>query len=113
MEYKANTQAKNIIELKSSVDGHTFLTKATDYAAITGTTGGTDKDLKELRAMMKQLTASTTAQDATLAALSTKTTSDDGGGSGQNTNKKKRVQACMCTRSPKGKYIIRMASDWS
>ena len=55
------------------MDGQTVLAEATEYAAITVTAGGNNKDLKDLREMTKQLMASVTAQAATLAALSVKT----------------------------------------
>ena len=38
LEEKAHTQAKCIIDLKSSVDGQTVLIKATNYAASAVTT---------------------------------------------------------------------------
>ena len=89
LEDKANVQAKRIIDLEASVDDQTVLTEVTDYAASSVTTGGANKDLKELRATMNQLTASITAQDATLASLSIKTNSGGDGRSGQNSDKKK------------------------
>ena len=70
LEEKAHAQAERIIDLKARVDGQTVLIKATDYAASAVTTGGYNKDLKELRETTKQLMASVTAQAATLAALS-------------------------------------------
>ena len=84
LEDKAHAQAKRIIELETSVDGQTILTKATDYVASAVTTGGSNKDLKDIRVMMKQLTYSFTAQAATLATLSVRTNS---GGGGKNTEK--------------------------
>ena len=60
LEEKAHAQAERIIKIKASVDGHTILTESTNYATSAVTSGGTKKDLKELRMMMKQLTASVT-----------------------------------------------------
>ena len=88
LEDKTHMQAERILALESSVDGQTVLTKATEYAESAVTVEGNNKDLKDLRTMMKQLTASVTAQEATLAALSVKTHSDGGGG-GKNTKMKK------------------------
>ena len=79
LEEKSHTQAERILELEANVDGQTFLTKATEYAASAVTVGGNNKDLKELITMMKQLTDSVTAQAATLEALSVKTHSGGGG----------------------------------
>ena len=62
LEEKAHTQAKCILELKASVDGQTILTEAINYAASTVTAGGNNKYLKDLRLIMKQLTASVTAR---------------------------------------------------
>ena len=53
MEEKAHTQVKGTIKLESSVEGHTFLTNVTDYATSVVTMGGANKDLKNLRVMMK------------------------------------------------------------
>ena len=60
--------------------GQTVFAKAVEYATSAVTVGGKNKDLKELRAMMEQLTASVTAQAATLAALSVNTHSGGVGG---------------------------------
>ena len=57
------------------------------------TAGGNNKDLKELRAIMKQLTASVTFQAETLAALSIKTHS--GGGSGGKNTETKKTRPCL------------------
>ena len=73
------------------------------------TTVGANKDLKELRVTMKQLTDYVTAQAATLAALYTKTNSGDGRG-GQNTDKKKCGQAYTCAPNVRWEYIIRRAT---
>ena len=70
------------------MDGHTALTKATKNAESAVTAGGNNKGLKDVRMMMKQLTASVTAQAATLASLSVKTHSGDSGGR-ENTEMKK------------------------
>ena len=86
LEEKAHAQAKRIIDLEASVDDQTVLTESTNYAASAVTTGGSNKDLKNLRSTMKQLTASFTSQATTLAALSVRTNS---GGGGQNTENKK------------------------
>ena len=105
LEEKDHTQAECIIELKASVDGQTVLTESTNYTETAVTTGGAKKDLKNLRATMKQLTASVTAQAATLAALYVSTNS---GGGGKNIEKKKkRGQACTCARTESGKSITR------
>ena len=88
LEEKTRAQSERILALEARVDGQTVLAKATEYAASAVTAGGNNKDLKELREMMKQLTASFTAQAATLASLSVKTHSDDSGGR-ENTEMKK------------------------
>ena len=89
LEEKANVQAERIIDLEASVDGQTVLTEVTNFAASTVTTRGANKDLKDLHAMMKQLTASITTQSATFESLSTKTNSGGNGGGEKNTEKKK------------------------
>ena len=85
-------QAERIIDIKSRVDGQTVLTKATDYATSAVTTGGANKNLKDLRAMMKHLTDSFSAQAATLASLSVKRNNDGGGGRGGENTKNKKSQ---------------------
>ena len=87
------------------MDGQTILIEATYFSAIAVTMGGANKDSKELRAMMKQLTASVTAQAATLAALSTETNSGGGDGGGKNTGKKKaRLGLYMCAHCKREVY---------
>ena len=86
LEEKTHAQSERILALEASVDGQTFLTEANEYAASAVTSGGTNKYHKNLRSMMKQLTASVTAQAATLASLSAITHS---GGGGKNTAMKK------------------------
>ena len=88
LEAKAHVQTERIIDLEASVDGQTILTEAIDYTESVVTTGGSNKDPKELRVMVKELTESVTAQAATLASLSVKTNSGGGGG-GQNIETKK------------------------
>ena len=88
LEEKAHAQSERILELEASVDGQTFLTKATKYAASAVIAGGNNKNVKELKAMMKQLTDSITSQAPTFAALSVKTHSG-GGGNEKNTEMKK------------------------
>ena len=61
LEEKVNVHAECIIKLEASVDVHTVLTEATNFEASAVTTEGTNKELKELREIMKQLTASFTA----------------------------------------------------
>ena len=90
LEEKAHTQSECICEIEASVDVQTVLTKATEYAARTVTAGGNNKYLKEMRAIMKQLTDSVTAQAATLVALSVKTHS--GGSSGRKNTKMKKAR---------------------
>ena len=86
---KAHVQAEYIIELKASVDVQTVLTESNNYTASAVKTVGSNNYLKDLRAMMKQLTDSVTNQDATLVAISISTNS---GGSGRkNTEKKKSL----------------------
>ena len=80
VEEKTHAQAERILVIKARVDGQTVLTEATEYAASAVTAGGNNKDLKELRAMTKQLMASVTAHVVTLAGLSVKTHSGDGSG---------------------------------
>ena len=53
LEEKSNKQANRMIKLEARVDGQTILTKATNFATSTVTTGWANKDLKELQAMMK------------------------------------------------------------
>ena len=85
------------------MDGQTFLAEATKYMASEVTEGGNNKELKELRLMMKQLTASVTAQVGTLAALSIKTHS--GGGGEKNTEMKKAQPGLhMCTHCKRDVY---------
>ena len=50
------------------MDGQTVLTNTTDYAAIVVATV-TNKELNKIKAMMKQLRASVTAQEATVAII--------------------------------------------
>ena len=88
LEDKANSHAKRIIEIEASADGQTILSEGTVFSASAVTIRGANKELKEMRATMKQLTASITDQAATLTSLSTKTKSG-GGSSGQNTNNNK------------------------
>ena len=52
LEEKANAQVERIIELEASVDDQTVLNKATDFVESAVTTGGANKDLKEIRPMM-------------------------------------------------------------
>ena len=80
------------------MDGQTVLTKVIEYEASSVTAGGNNKELMELRAMMKKLTALVTAQAATLAALSFKTHSG-GGGSKKKHQKEESVTriAHVCT----------------
>ena len=73
------------------MNGQTVLTKATKYAAIAVTAGGNNKDRKELRDMMKKITALFTSQAETLAALSVKTHSGGGGGKNTEMNKTQPV----------------------
>ena len=104
LEEKANAQVERIIELEASVDDQTVLNKATDFVESAVTTGGANKDLKEIRPMMKQLTASVTAQAATLEALTTKINSG-GGGSGKYTNRNKsRPGLHVCVHFKKEVY---------
>ena len=73
------------------------------FTASAVTMGGSNKELKEIRSMMKQLTASVTAQAATLTSLSTKTNSYGDGGGGQNTNKNKsRPGLHVCAHCKRG-----------
>ena len=94
LEEKTHTQAEHILEIEASVDGQTILTEATDYAAIAVTAEGNKKDLKGLRAMMKQLTDSVAVQAATLVALYVKIHSggSGGGGGGRKNTKMKKAQ---------------------
>ena len=71
LEEKSNAQSKRIIDLEASMDGQTVLTNTTDYAAIAVATGN-NKELSEIKAMMKQLAASVTSQAETVAKLFTK-----------------------------------------
>ena len=75
LEEKANAQVERIIELEASVEGQTVLSKATNFAASSVTTGGDNKDLKELHAAMKQLTCSSPRGTFFLHALSFECTS--------------------------------------
>ena len=60
------------------MDGQTVLTKASYYASSAVTNGGSNKDLKDLMVMMKQLKASITAKAEIFPSLSTKTNSGGG-----------------------------------
>ena len=99
LEKKRQAQAERIIALKASVKGQNIITNATEYVSSTVTAGGNNKDLKELRLMMNQLTASVSTQAATLVVLSVKTHSGGGGGGcRKNTEMKKaRPVLHMCT----------------
>ena len=79
---------------------------ATVYVENTVTTEGANKDFKEIRVMMKQLTASVTSQAAILVALSVRTNSS-GNRKWQNTEGKKIGLACTCAHTIRGKYILR------
>ena len=105
LEEKANTQAECIIELKASGDGQTILTEATDFVASAVTTGGSNKDLKELWLMVKQLKYYITPQSATLADLPTKNNSGCNDRGGKNTDKKKsRPVLHMCAHYKREVY---------
>ena len=56
MEDKSNAQAEHIIELEDSVDVQTVFTEDTYFAARAVSTGA-NKELTEIRVMMKQLEA--------------------------------------------------------
>ena len=60
LEEKASAQSKCIIDLDVRVYGQTVLTDTTDYAASAVSTGD-NKELTEIRSMMKQLAALVTA----------------------------------------------------
>ena len=111
MEENSHTQTNCIIKLEVSVDGQTVLTESTDYAASVVTTGGANKNLKEMRAIMKQLTDSVTAQAATLAALYFRTNS--GGGDGKTPKRIKCGQACTFESTARRKSISKTATAWS
>ena len=87
LEEKSNAQSKRIIDLDAIVYGQTVLTNTTDYAASAVSTGA-NKELTEIRSMMKPLAALVTAQAATVATLFTKI-NDSSSSAGQNTDKKK------------------------
>ena len=71
LEEKANIQANRIIELEVIVYGQTVFTDTVDYVASTVATGS-NKEMREIKAMLKQLAASVTAQAETVAILTTK-----------------------------------------
>ena len=104
LEERAHAQAERVLELEASVDGQTFLTKATEYTASAVTVGGNNKDLKELITMMNQLTASVTAQAETLAELSVKTHSGSDGGRKNIKMKKARPGLHVCAHCKKEVY---------
>ena len=104
LEERAHAQADHILELEASVDGQTFPTKATEYTASAVTVGGNNKDLKEPITMMKQLTASFTAQAATLTALSFKTRSGSDGGRENTKMKKARPGLHVCAHCKREVY---------
>ena len=87
LEEKSNAQSKRIIDLDAIVYGQTVLTNTTDYAARAVSTGD-NKELTEIRSMMKPLAALVTAQAATVATLFTKINGSSSGAR-QNTDKKK------------------------
>ena len=70
LEEKANTQAKRTIELEASVDVQIVFTDTTDYASRAVATG-TNKEMSNIKEMMKQFAVSVTYQAATVATLST------------------------------------------
>ena len=49
LEEKANTQAKQIIDIESSMDSQTVLTKATYFAASALAMEGSNKELNNTR----------------------------------------------------------------
>ena len=71
IEKKSNTHAELIIELEDSVDFQTVLTDTTDYAESAVATG-TNKEINEIKEMVKQVSASVIAQAETVETLSTK-----------------------------------------
>ena len=70
LEEKINAQAERIIDLEGRVDGQTVLTSTTNYVASAVATG-TNKEMNEIKAMIKQLAYSVTAQAEKVATLST------------------------------------------
>ena len=88
LEEKKHAQTERIITLEASMNGQNVLTEDTEYVASAVTAGGNNKGLKDVRMMIKQLTASVTAQGGILESLSVKTHSGGRGG-GTNTEIKK------------------------
>ena len=106
LEERAHAQADHILDLEASVDGQTFFTKTTEYVASAVTAGGNNKDLKELIAMMKQLTASVTVQAAILADLSVKTHSGR-----ESTSRLARVSALQEGSLSQGRKLLGVSSQ--
>ena len=71
------------------MDSQTVLTNPTEYAASALATG-TNKEISEIKAMMKHLAASVTYQVATVATLSTKMNT---GNSGAEKNRQEEGEA--------------------
>ena len=70
LEEKINAQAERIIDLEGRVDGQTVLTSTTNYVTSAVATG-TNNEMNEIKAMIKQLAYSVTAQAEKVATLST------------------------------------------
>ena len=106
LEENSNTQSEPITDLEASMDGQTVLTNTTDYAAIAVATGN-NKELSEIKAIMKQLAAYVTFQAATVATLSTKMNGGSSG-AGKTIDKKKArpgLHVCAhCKREVYHKY---------
>ena len=66
---KSNTQTERIIEIEAIVDGQTVLTNTNKYAA-SAVAKGTNKELSDIKAMLKQLADYVTAQATTVETLS-------------------------------------------
>ena len=113
---KTHAQAERILEIESSMDGQTVLTKATEYTASTVSAGGKNNNLKELREMMNQLKALVTAQGGTLAALSVKIYSGDGGGKKKDRNEESatrlaRVRVLQEGRISQGRKLFEVSGQ--
>ena len=105
LEDKSNTQAERVIYLEASVDVQSVLINTTEYVASVVATG-TNKELSKIKAMMKQLAASFTAQVATVATLSTKMNGGSSGTKKTIEKKKARQGLHLCAHCKRKVYNI-------
>ena len=85
------------------MDDQTVLTDTTDYAA-SAVSMGDNKELTEIREMMKQLVAEVNSQAAIVATLSTKINGGSAGAGRNIDNKKARPGLHVCKHRKRGVY---------